>query len=131
MSAEEIVALEILEGSVMKELFLWFIREQVAPILNPFPMKHRVVILDNCSIHHSADIAEIIEGECGARLIFLPPYSPDFNPIEEAFAMIKAALRHAEHHYTGTESLPWLVQEALIDITADHCLGWMGDCGYL
>ncbi|KAF9025932.1 hypothetical protein BDZ89DRAFT_953361, partial [Hymenopellis radicata] len=64
-------------------------------------------------------------------LVFLPPYSPDFNPIEEAFSAIKAGLKRREARYQGVHSLPWLVQEAILDITKDDCLGWMADCGYL
>jgi transposase len=80
-----------------------------APQLNPYPGKQSVVILDNCSIHHDEDIHELIVEECGelswlcfpfsraltryfsgACLVYLPPYSPDFNSIEEAFSAIQA-----------------------------------------
>ena len=76
-----------------------------APQLNPYPGKRSVVVLDNCSIHHDEEIRELVVEECGeisstallccagARLVYLPPYSPDFNPIEEAFSAMKAWLR--------------------------------------
>ncbi|KAF9025933.1 hypothetical protein BDZ89DRAFT_891844, partial [Hymenopellis radicata] len=54
----------IFERSINKEIFLRFIREQITPLLNPFPMKHSVVILDNCSIHHDPELRDIIES-CG------------------------------------------------------------------
>ncbi|KAJ7114390.1 hypothetical protein C8R44DRAFT_587349, partial [Mycena epipterygia] len=66
LTTEGIVALDIFEGSVNKERFLGFLRDQVAPILNPYPGKCSVVILDNCSIHHDDDIRALIGGECGA-----------------------------------------------------------------
>ncbi|KAH7923607.1 hypothetical protein BV22DRAFT_979295, partial [Leucogyrophana mollusca] len=65
LTTEGIIALDIFEGSVTKDKFLTFIREQVAPQLNPFPGKRSVVILDNCSIHHDPELREIIVEECG------------------------------------------------------------------
>ncbi|KAJ7189622.1 hypothetical protein GGX14DRAFT_301647, partial [Mycena pura] len=65
LTTEGIVALDIFEGSVTKDLFLGFLRDQVAPILNPYPTPRSVVILNNCSIHHDEDIRALIEGECG------------------------------------------------------------------
>ncbi|KAJ6548286.1 hypothetical protein B0H10DRAFT_1651243, partial [Mycena sp. CBHHK59/15] len=60
LTTEGIVALDIFEGSVTKEHFLGFLREQ-APVLNPYPGKRSVVILDNCAIHHDEDIRTLIE----------------------------------------------------------------------
>jgi hypothetical protein len=67
----------------------------------------------------------------GARLIFLPPYSPDFNPIEEAFSAIKAFLRRHEAYFTGPDQVPWLVNKAVMNISAEDALGWFSDCGYM
>ncbi|KAJ6603914.1 hypothetical protein B0H10DRAFT_1765464, partial [Mycena sp. CBHHK59/15] len=62
LTTEGIIALDIFEGSVTKDPFLTFLRTQ-APILNPYPRKCTVVILDNCAIHHNKDIRALIEGE--------------------------------------------------------------------
>jgi len=67
----------------------------------------------------------------GARLIYLPAYSPDFNPIEEAFSFIKTWLRRHEYLYTGPDQLPMLVHEAIRKITPEIALGWFSDCGYI
>jgi transposase len=67
----------------------------------------------------------------GARLVYLPPYSPDFNPIEEAFSAIKAWLRRNEHRYASAEDMPWLIHQAAACISVDDALGWFRDCGYL
>ena len=67
----------------------------------------------------------------GAWLIFLPPYSPDFNPIEEAFSAIKAFLRRHEAYFTGPEQIPWLVSQAVVSISSDDALGWFSDCRYM
>jgi len=90
-----------------------------------------VVVLDNCSIHHDEDIRELIVEECGAHLIYLPPYSLDFNPIEEAFSAIKAWLRRNEGMMTEEDPIPWLVFQASAAIMADDALGWFADCGYM
>ncbi|KAF9045625.1 hypothetical protein BJ165DRAFT_1314969, partial [Panaeolus papilionaceus] len=61
LTSEGIIALDIVEGSVNKESFLQFIRDQVAPQLNPYPAPWSVVIMDNCTIHHDEDLCQIIE----------------------------------------------------------------------
>ncbi|TFK59278.1 hypothetical protein BDN72DRAFT_745289, partial [Pluteus cervinus] len=65
LTLDGIIALEIVEGSITKETFLNFLRQKVAPRLNPYPEKNSVVVLDNCSIHHDEDIHHLIEVECG------------------------------------------------------------------
>jgi len=67
----------------------------------------------------------------GARLVYLPAYSPDFNPIEEAFSFIKLWLRRHEFLYTGPDQIPMLVHGAIREITPDIALGWFTDCGYV
>jgi len=67
----------------------------------------------------------------GARLIYLPPYSPDFNPIEEAFSAIKAFLRRHEDHFTSDTQLEYLIYLATSSITSDDAIGWFADCGYV
>jgi transposase len=67
----------------------------------------------------------------GAKLIYLPPYSPDLNPIEEAFSAVKAWLRRHEHLFTSPESLLGLVHLAILAITSDDAMGWFYDCGYV
>jgi hypothetical protein len=67
----------------------------------------------------------------GARLVYLPPYSPDLNPIEEAFSSIKAWLRRHEGDFEHERQLPWLIHQAVASVTAADAIGWFGDCGYL
>ncbi|KAJ6594982.1 hypothetical protein B0H10DRAFT_1829474, partial [Mycena sp. CBHHK59/15] len=63
-------------------------------------------------------------------LVYLPPYSLDFNPIEEAFSSIKAFLRRHEGEFTP-EKLPWLITQAVVQITPEMAEGWFEDCGYM
>jgi transposase len=108
-----------------------------------------VVILDNCSIHHDPELREIIVEQCGelrlqltsefycltpatgARLVYLPPYSPDLNPIEEAFSAIKAWLRRHEHEFVDAAAMPWLIHQAVLSVSTEDAIGWYGDCGYM
>jgi hypothetical protein len=76
------------EGPTTREVFETYLERLLAPSLKP----GQVVVMDNLSSHKGGRIKEIIEGK-GCQLLYLPPYSPDLNPIEEAFAKIKALLR--------------------------------------
>jgi transposase len=79
-----------LDGPVNGEIFVAYVEQFLAPVLKPGD----VVIMDNLSSHKAAGVREAIEA-VGASLLYLPPYSPDFNPIEMAFAKMKALLRKA------------------------------------
>ena len=81
----------LVEGAVDRDAFDAFVVQLLAPSLRP----GQVVVLDNLSVHKSAAARAALEA-AGCRLVFLPTYSPDFNPIELAFAKAKAALRRAE-----------------------------------
>ena len=86
----------VVDGAINGDIFLAYIRQHLAPTLKPGD----VVIMDNLSSHKVAGIREAIEA-VGATLMFLPPYSPDFNPIEQVFAKLKALLRKAEERTVG------------------------------
>lgn len=82
----------IYQGGITSDIFLMFVRDQVLPHCEPYPGKRSVLVLDNASIHHSQALKELCE-EHGVRLEFLPPYSPDKNPIELTFNNLKAWLK--------------------------------------
>ncbi len=85
------------EGSVDGHKFADFVESCLPPVLNPFNgiNLRSVVIMDNASIHHVDAIQHLIEG-AGTRLIFLPPYSPDLNPVEGVFSLVKSMMK--ENH---------------------------------
>ena len=87
-----------------------------------------IVILDNLSAHKGKAIQELIES-VGAELWFLPPYSPDLNPIEKMWSKIKAILRQIKAR-TETELIAAIAQ-ALDQITSKDVLGWYQSCGYI
>ena len=117
-------------GSVDAGKFVEFIHKALLPHLQPFNGVNAcsIVILDNASIHHVDGIVDLIEST-GALAIFLPPYSPDLNPIEEAFSKLKSTLKANEEllQYLDTESL---LLHAFTSITAEDCKNWISHDGY-
>jgi transposase len=83
--------------------------------------------MDNLQPHKAAGVREAIES-AGARLLYLPPYSPDFNPIEPAWSKVKSNLRSVAAR--TVESLGRAVQEALQLVTRDDARGFFAHCGY-
>jgi len=86
-----------------------------------------VVVLDNLPAHKVAGLAELVEAR-GARLLYLPPYSPDFNPIELAFSKLKTGLRTAQAR--TREALEAVIQDASNWITERDAKNWFDHCGY-
>jgi transposase len=113
----------MIEGAMDTETFEWYITEQLAPTLRP----GQIVVLDNLSAHKAASIREAIEA-CGCSLLFLPPYSPDFTPIERAFSKLKAILRGLGAR--TREALEEAVRLAIEAITPDDATAWFAHAGY-
>jgi transposase len=85
------------------------------------------VVMDNPSTHTGKKVRQALEAR-GCHLLFLPAYSPDMSPIEEAFSKLKAYLRRVGAR--TREVLEEAICQALLTITADDALGWFGHCGY-
>jgi len=110
-------------GAIDGETMVFFVEEMLAPLLK----RGDVVFLDNCPIHKVEELEEAIEAR-GAWAVFLPPYSPDLNPIENCWSKVKAILRSLKPR-TLEELLDALV-EAFSSITVQDILGWFRHCGY-
>lgn len=117
------VAPFVLDGPMNRSIFLAYVTQVLVPELKPGD----VVILDNLPAHKGSRVREAIEA-AGARLLYLPPYSPDFNPIENAFAKLKALLRKAaERTIKGL----WAAIARLIDLfTPQECANYFTAAGY-
>ena len=89
ITLEGYLAYDILHGGYTTKRFNNFIRTKVLPRINPFPGPRSVLILNNASYYRSQELKDIYE-EAGIVFEFLPPYSPDFNPIKESFSALKA-----------------------------------------
>ena len=113
----------MLEGAMDGAAFRAYVEHELAPTLQPGD----IVIVDNLSAHKDAQARACIQAR-GAQLVFLPPYSPDFNPIELCWAKVKQALRTAKAR-TFDELLVAL-RAALLSVTKEHALAWFAHCGY-
>ena len=123
MTLQGMLASMTIESATDGDVFLAFLEQALCPRLQP----GQVVILDNLSAHKVAGVRELVEAR-GARLVYLPPYSPDFNPIEQAWSKIKHQLRSAKARLA--EALEQAAAEAISSITADNAVAWFRHCGY-
>jgi transposase len=113
----------LIEGAMDTATFVWYITEQLAPTLRP----GQVVVLDNLSVHKAASIRQALEAH-HCQLLFLPPYSPDFTPIEQAFSKVKAILRGLGAR--TKEALQEAVRLAIEAITRHDAAAWFAHAGY-
>ena len=111
------------EGAVDGAVFRAYIEQVLAPTL----IEGDVVVMDNLGAHKVKGIREAIEGR-GATVIYLPPYSPDLNPIEKCWSKIKTYLRAAKAR--TREALEQALKEALLLVTEKDAIGWFSSCGY-
>lgn len=102
-------------------------KSYVGEILLPTLREGDVVIMDNLSAHKNAAVVSLIES-AGARAVFLPPYSPDLNPIEMMWSKVKSILRKLEAR--DEDSLFEAIGRALSKVTARDAMGWFAHCGY-
>jgi transposase len=113
----------VFDGSINGQSFRAYVEQLLVPTLKPGD----IVIMDNLGSHKSAALRQMIRA-AGARLWFLPPYSPDLNPIEQAFSKIKHWMRMAQKR-----SIPdvWRHIGTLVDtITPDECANYLANAGY-
>jgi transposase len=113
----------VFDGPIDSPSFLAYIEQVLVPTLRPGD----VVVLDNLAVHKQPEVRIAIE-RAGAQLRFLPPYSPDFNPIELAFAKLKAFLRAARPR--SFEQVCALIATAIGFFTRDECANYVRHCGY-
>ena len=113
----------LLEGSTSGEVFEAYVEHLLAPTLRA----GQVVVMDNLSAHKGGRVRELIE-ERSCELIYLPPYSPDLNPIEEAFSKIKRFLREMRARSRG--ALVEAIGKALDAVSARDAEGFFEHCGY-
>ena len=111
------------EGATTKAVFEAYLERVLAPSLRP----GQVVVMDNLSAHKGGRVREILETR-GCELLYLPPYSPDLNPIEQAFSKVKGLMRRAESR--TREALVEAMGRALDAVTAQDARGFFGHCGY-
>ena len=120
---EGLSAPAVFDGPIDSPSFLAYVEQILVPTLR----RGDVVVLDNLAAHKQPEVRMAIE-QAGARVRFLPPYSPDFNPIELAFAKLKAFLRTARPR--SFDQVCSLIATALQLFTSDECANYARHCGY-
>ncbi len=111
------------EGPTTRGVFEAYLEQVLAPSLRP----GQIVVVDNLSAHKGGRVGEIVE-EAGCELVYLPSYSPDLNPIEQAFSKVKGVLRRIEAR--TREALIEAIGRALDALTPRDVQGFFGHCGY-
>lgn len=124
ISLSRIECLSYTEGSGNTEVFSHFVEKDLCKMLTS---KH-VVVMDNVSFHKSDKIRAFIE-EKGAKLIYSPPYSPEFNPIEEMWSKVKILLRKFAARTKKTFKIA--ITKALRSVTEKDLFGWFDHAGYI
>lgn len=117
------LAYTFFQGALIGKIFLDYIQNILVPTLN----KGDIVIMDNLSCHKVKGVAEAIES-AGASVLYLPPYSPDLNPIEMMWSKIKALLRKWKAR--SSEVLDKFIEEAFSAVTTENIDHWFSACGY-
>ena len=123
MSAEGMGPCVAVEGTTTAEVFEAYVEQALAPMLK----EGQSVVMDNLSAHKGKKVRQLVEAR-GCRLLFLPPYSPDLNPIEEAFSKVKASLRKAPAR--SRETLVGAIGRAISAVTARDVRAFFEHCGY-
>lgn len=123
LSPDGITACMSLEGAADTDAMVAFVEQVLTPTLHP----GQVVCLDNLNVHKAERVRELVEA-AGCTLLFLPPYSPDFNPIEQAWSKLKALLRGVGAR--TKDALNTALHDVLDSITARDASGWFAHCGY-
>lgn len=114
----------VIDGPINGAAFLAYVEQVLAPVLEPGD----IVVMDNLSSHKIAGVREAIEAR-GASVLYLPPYSPDLNPIEHAFAKFKALLRKAAAR--TVDALWHSIAEAIRAFSPRECANYLADAGYV
>ena len=123
ISVRGLEAAMTVESATDGDVFLTYLEQLLCPKLEP----GQVGVMDNLSAHKVRGVRELIEAR-RARLLYLPPYSPDCNPIEKAWFKLKQCLRAARAR--TVEALDQAISEALKTITAANAAAWFRHCGY-
>lgn len=123
LTTEGVRASMMIESPTDGDVFLAYVEQVLCPRLEP----GHLVILDNLAAHKLAAVRPLIESR-GAQVLYLPPYSPDFNPIEQAWSKLKQELRGAKARLLG--DLESAVAQAIAAITPENARAWFRHCGY-
>lgn len=129
LGIQGIITSKVIKDSFNAERFLQWLQDDALPLMNPYPLPNSVLIMDNAPIHQIRYM-EALCNDRGVKLVMLPPYCPDFNPIENVFGLIKSYLKR-HYPFTSTADLPEAIKESIqhaLDINIVRSL--YAYCGY-
>jgi transposase len=124
LTADGLTAPAVIDGPVNGEIFLAYVKQVLVPTLKP----GKIVVMDNLPSHKVDGVRAAIEAT-GAHLRYLPPYSPDLNPIEQLFAKLKALLRKIAAR--SVEALWTAIGQLVADFTTGECKNYLRNSGYV
>ena len=117
------VAYTTYEGGTNRENFITYLKDTLIPTLQPWD----IVVMDNLRVHHIEEVRTLLT-ESKIFLLYLPPYSPDLNPIEMLWSKVKAILRKVKER--TVDALIDAIEDAMAQITPEDCKGWFQKAGY-
>ena len=122
---------ELTPGTVNGDQFLEFVQGSLIPQMAPFDgtSDRSIVVLDNCAIHHVSEVVEEFR-RAGIMVLFLPPYSPDYMPIELCFSYIKYYLKSHDEILQVVPDPKSVIKSAFDSVTKDQCVNWISKFGY-
>ena len=129
MCSEDVLGYELTTGTVNGDKFFDYVRGQLIPSMHPFPGDQSILVMDNCRVHHTEQLIDLAQN-AGILLLFLPPYSPDFNPVEELFSYLKYYLKQHDEVIQALENITPILQSAFDSVTISQCNGWITHSGY-
>lgn len=118
-----VTSMATINGALDGEAFVAYVEQLLVPVLKAGD----IVVMDNLKVHKNAEAVAAIE-QAGARILLLPPYSPDFNPIEHVWSKLKTLVRAAGARTRA--ALDHAIADALKAITAANARAWFAHCGY-
>ena len=130
MCADGVIALDLQEGTFNGEKFVQFLIGILIPEMLQFDGSNprSVLIMDNCTIHHVLPALEVLT-EAGILTMFIPPYSPDFNPAEEMFSYVKYYLKQHDEILQAYGDPKPIIRAAFNSIDKEDCMGWIHHSG--
>ena len=131
MASSGVLALELTTSTVNGQIFFDFVRGSLIPNMMPYDgiNLRSVAVLDNCSIHHVNEIKQTFS-DASIVVLFLPPYSPDKNPLEELFSYVKYYLKKHDELIQTAHNLTEVLQAAFDSVTTEYCNAWISHSGY-
>lgn len=132
MSIDGLLTYDLTVDTVNGEAFLNFLMSTLIPEMMPYNGSNpkSILVMDNCAIHHIEEVADYLQS-LGIPLIYLPPYSPDLNPIEELFSFVKYYLKQHDEVIQALNSDPTeIIKSAFNEITPALCKAWVKHAGY-